>query len=130
MNSSTLKIIGNLTWLIFGGIVVAVEYYVFSIILMVTVVGIPFSFQTLKLASFAIWPFGRTMVVKSQSSGCLYTGMNIFWILIGGIWIALTHFIFGIILGITILGIPFGIQHFKLAAIAISPFGREVVPSQ
>jgi uncharacterized membrane protein YccF (DUF307 family) len=130
MSGYTFKILGNITWLIFGGIVVAVEYFVFSLLLMVTVVGIPFSFQTLKLSSFALWPFGRTSVVKAQASGCLYTGMNIFWIIFGGIWIAITHFIFGIILGITIIGIPFGVQHFKLASIAITPFGRVIVPSQ
>ncbi len=116
--------------MIFGGIVVAIEYFLFSLILMVTVVGIPFSFQTLKLSSFALWPFGRTSVVKAHASGCIYTGMNIFWLIFGGIWIAATHMIFGIILGITIIGIPFGLQHFKLATLALSPFGREVVPSE
>jgi len=130
MSGYTLKILGNLTWLIFGGIVIAVEYFVFSLLLMITVVGIPFSFQTLKLASFALWPFGRTSVAESKASGCLYTGMNIFWIIFGGIWIAITHFVFGIILGLTIIGIPFGVQHFKLASIAISPFGRVIVPSK
>jgi len=130
MNNYSIKILGNLVWLVFGGIIIAIEYFIFSLVLMITVVGIPFSFQTLKLASFALFPFGRTSVVKSKEPGCLYTGMNIFWILLGGIWIALTHFVFGIILGITVIGIPFGIQHFKLASLALSPFGRVVVPSQ
>ncbi len=130
MNNYSIKILGNVVWLVFGGIVIAIEYFIFSLVLMITVVGIPFSFQTLKLASFALFPFGRTSVVKSKETGCLYTGMNIFWILLGGIWIALTHLVFGIILGITVIGIPFGIQHFKLATLALSPFGRVVVPSQ
>jgi uncharacterized membrane protein YccF (DUF307 family) len=125
-----MKIIGNIVWLVFGGIVIAIEYFVFSILLMVTVIGIPFSFQTLKLASFALWPFGRTSVVKGQANGCIYTVMNIFWLIFGGIWIAATHIIFGLLLGITIIGIPFGLQHFKLAAVALTPFGREVVPVQ
>ena len=130
MSDYSIKILGNVVWLVFGGIVIAMEYFIFSLVLMITVVGIPFSFQTLKLASFALFPFGRTSVVKSKEPGCLYTGMNIFWILLGGIWIALTHLAFGIILGITIIGIPFGIQHFKLASLALSPFGRVVVPSE
>jgi uncharacterized membrane protein YccF (DUF307 family) len=130
MDNYSIKILGNVVWLVFGGIVIAMEYFIFSLVLMITVVGIPFSFQTLKLASFALFPFGRTSVVNSQASGCLYTGMNIFWILLGGIWIALTHLVFGIILGITVIGIPFGIQHFKLAALALSPFGRVVVPCE
>jgi uncharacterized membrane protein YccF (DUF307 family) len=130
MSVNTIKIIGNIAWLIFGGIIIALEYLLFSMLLMVTVIGIPFSFQTLKLASFALWPFGRTSIVKARGSGCLYTGMNVFWIIFAGIWIAISHLIFGIILGITIIGIPFGMQHFKLAAVALAPFGREVVPSQ
>jgi uncharacterized membrane protein YccF (DUF307 family) len=130
MSNNAIKILGNVVWLIFGGIVISIEYFVLSILLMITVIGIPFSFQTLKLASFALWPFGRTSIVKSPASGCLYTGMNIFWIIFGGIWIALSHLIFGLILGITIIGIPFGMQHFKLAAVALAPFGREIVPSQ
>lgn len=130
MSNNAIKIIGNITWLVFGGVVVAVEYFIFSLVLMVTIIGIPFSFQTLKLAYFALWPFGRTSVVKARTTGCIYTGMNIFWILIGGIWIAISHLVFGIILGITIIGIPFGMQHFKLATVALAPFGREVVPSQ
>jgi uncharacterized membrane protein YccF (DUF307 family) len=130
MSENGIKLIGNLVWLIFGGIVIAIEYFIFSLVLMVTIIGIPFSFQTLKLASFSLWPFGRTSIVKSTAAGCLYTGMNIFWILFGGIWIAASHLIFGIILGITIIGIPFGMQHFKLATVALAPFGRVIVPSQ
>jgi uncharacterized membrane protein YccF (DUF307 family) len=130
MSNNAIKIIGNVTWLVFGGIVVAVEYFICSLVLMITIIGIPFSFQTLKLASFALWPFGRTSVVKGQASGCIYTVMNIFWIITGGIWIAISHIVFGIILGITIIGIPFGMQHFKLATVALAPFGREIVPSK
>lgn len=130
MGNNAIKIFGNIVWLIFGGIIISIEYFVFSIILMITVIGIPFSFQTLKLASFALWPFGRTSIVKGQASGCLYTGMNVFWIIFGGIWIAISHLVFGLILGITIIGIPFGMQHFKLAAVALAPFGRVIVPSQ
>jgi uncharacterized membrane protein YccF (DUF307 family) len=94
---------------------------------MITIVGIPFGIQTLKMASLSLWPFGRDTVVHSRASGCLYILMNIIWLLTGGIWIAITHAIFGLILCITIIGIPFGLQHFKLTAIALSPFGRDIV---
>lgn len=122
-----MKILGNLVWLIFGGIIIAVEYFIGSIILMVTIVGIPFGLQTLKMAALAIWPFGRDTRVHERASGCLYILMNILWLLCGGIWIAATHAFFGVFLCITIIGIPFGLQHFKLTAIAINPFGRDIV---
>jgi uncharacterized membrane protein YccF (DUF307 family) len=122
-----MNFLGNLIWLIFGGIIIAIEYLIGSIILMATIVGIPFGLQTLKMASLSLWPFGRDTVVHSRASGCLYIIMNIIWLLTGGIWIAITHAVFGLILCITIIGIPFGLQHFKLTAIALSPFGRDIV---
>lgn len=122
-----MKILGNLLWLIFGGIIIAVEYLIASFLLMITIIGIPFAVQTIKLGLLALWPFGADTVQSSRSSGCLYILMNIIWILVGGIWIALSHFAFGLILCITIIGIPFGMQHFKLAGIALTPFGRDIV---
>ena len=122
-----MKILGNIIWLLFGGIITAIEYFIASIILIITIIGIPFGIQTLKLGILALWPFGKTTVQSQRSSGCLYILFNILWIFIGGIWIALSHFIFGIILLITIIGIPFGLQHFKLAALALTPFGRDII---
>ena len=122
-----MKFLGNLIWLIFGGILIAIEYSVGSIVLMITIIGIPFGFQTLKMASLALWPFGRTTLVHDRASGCLYIIMNVIWLLTGGLWIAVTHALFGALLCITIIGIPFGMQHFKLTAIALSPFGRDIV---
>ena len=122
-----MSIIGNLIWLIFGGFVIAVEYFVGSIALMVTIVGIPFGIQTLKLGALAIWPFGRDTRVDVRASGCLYILMNVLWLIFGGLWIALTHAVFGLLLCFTIIGIPFGLQHFKLTAVALNPFGRDIV---
>lgn len=122
-----MKILGNLIWLIFGGIVIAIEYFIGSLVLFITIVGIPFGLQTLKMSSLAIWPFGRATRVDIRASGCLYILMNIIWLLFGGLWIAVTHAFFGLLLCITIIGIPFGMQHFKLTAIALNPFGRDIV---
>ena len=122
-----MKILGNIIWLLFGGIITAIEYFIASFILIITIIGIPFGIQTKKLGILALWPFGKTTVQSQRSSGCLYILFNILWIFIGGIWIALSHFIFGIILLITIIGIPFGLQHFKLAALALTPFGRDII---
>lgn len=123
-----MNTLGNLLWLILGGIVIAIEYLVASLILMVTIIGIPFGLQTLKMGMLALWPFGRTTVQRKSTTGCLSTLMNIIWIFIGGIWIAMSHFAFGLLLAITIIGIPFARQHFKLAGLALTPFGREIVP--
>ena len=122
-----MRILGNILWLILGGLITAIEYFISSIILMITIIGIPFGIQTLKLGILALWPFGKTTVQSERSSGCLYIIFNIIWIFIGGIWIALSHLIFGVILYITIIGIPFGNQHFKLASLALTPFGRDIV---
>jgi uncharacterized membrane protein YccF (DUF307 family) len=125
-----MKLLGNILWLLFGGIVIALEYVISSFFLIITIVGIPFGIQTLKLAGLALWPFGKEILANAKAAGCLSTIMNIIWILIGGIWISLSHVIFGILFTITIIGIPFGKQHFKLAGLALTPFGKEIVEKQ
>ena len=121
-----MKILGNLIWLIFGGFAVAIEYFVSSIVMMLTIIGIPFGLQTLKLGVLALWPFGSEVVQVQKPSGCLNTLMNIIWFFVGGFWIFLTHIFFGLLLFITIIGIPWANQHFKLAGLALTPFGREI----
>ncbi|MBN2650121.1 MAG: YccF domain-containing protein [Prolixibacteraceae bacterium] len=121
-----MKTLGNIIWVVFGGWAVALEYAISSILLMITIIGIPFGLQTFKLAELALWPFGRSTRKKEKRSGIISTIMNIIWFFVGGIWIALTHVGLGIIFFITIIGIPFGKQHFKLAKIALVPFGREI----
>ncbi|MFU8843147.1 MAG: YccF domain-containing protein [Bacteroidales bacterium] len=123
-----MRLIGNLIWLLFGGLLIAIEYLIASLLLMITIIGIPFGLQTLKLASLTLWPFGRKTIYIEHSTGCVSTLMNIIWILLGGIWIALSHALFGFLFFVTIIGIPFGRQHFKLASIALTPFGRRVAP--
>ncbi|MDR1937815.1 MAG: YccF domain-containing protein [Tannerellaceae bacterium] len=121
-----MKLLGNIFWLIFGGVIIALEYLVASVLLIVTIIGIPFGIQTLKLALLALWPFGSKVTDGGSSGGCLSVLMNIVWILIGGIWISLTHLLFGLLLCITIVGIPFGMQHFKMAGLALTPFGKNI----
>lgn len=122
-----MKILGNLIWLIFGGFAIALEYFAASIVLFVTIIGIPFGLQTIKLGILAMWPFGSEVVQVNKPSGCLSTLMNIIWFFVGGFWILLTHLFFGIILFITIIGIPWAKQHFKLAGLALTPFGRDII---
>ena len=122
-----MKILGNIIWVVFGGLFLAIQYFISSLLLMITIIGIPFGVQTMKLAGLALWPFGKEVRTKEKGTGCLSTGMNLLWIILGGWLIALEHAFIGIIFFITIIGIPFGKQLFKLAAIALTPFGREVV---
>lgn len=121
-----MRFLGNIIWLLLGGLATAVEYFVASILMMITIIGIPFGVQSMKMAALCIWPFGAEVEKKPQQSGCLNSVMNVLWFFLGGVWIMLTHFLFGILLTITIIGIPWGRQHFKLAGIALTPFGREI----
>ena len=121
-----MKILGNIIWLIFGGIITSIEYAVTSLLLMVTIIGIPFGLQTLKLAVLALWPFGSKVRDNGNSGGCLNILMNILWLVLGGFCICITHLLFGLLLCITIIGIPFGRQHFKMAALSLTPFGKTI----
>ena len=121
-----MKILGNIIWVLFGGFFIALEYFVSSIGLFITIIGIPFGIQTLKLGVLALWPFGSQVVDLPQSSGCLSFLMNVIWFFIGGVWIFLSHLLFGVIFCITIIGIPWGRQHFKMAALALTPFGKNI----
>lgn len=121
------NLIGNLIWLVFGGWAIAIEYFIASVFMMITIIGIPFGLQSLKLGVLAIWPFGSRVVTIEESSGCLNLVMSIIWIILGGFWIALTHVVLGALLCITIIGIPFGLQHFKFIKLALFPFGKSVV---
>jgi len=116
---------GNILWLVFGGLLISVMYLIASILIIYTIVGIPFGIQTLKLASLALWPFGRDVYID-QPQGCLGILLNVIWIFCGGIWIAVVHLILGAFFAITIIGIPFALQHFKLASIGLLPFGRHI----
>ena len=107
-----MNIVGNIIWILLGGLLISVEYFVGGIVLCLTIIGIP---------------FGQRTVVTEQGSGCLSAVMNLLWLIFGGIWIALTHLVFGVLLCITIIGIPFGRQHFKLMSLAFTPFGRDII---
>ena len=118
-----MKHLGNLIWFVFGGWAIALEYIAAGLAMCITIIGIPFGLQCFKLAMTSVFPFGNT-VEKSEHSGALSFLMNLIWICIGGFWIALTHLLLGAIFCCTIVGIPFGIQHFKLTRLAFFPFGK------
>ena len=122
-----MNTLGNIIWLIFGGFFAALGYFVGGFILCLTIIGIPFGLQCFKLGLFALWPFGQQVVSTTQNSGCISLLLNVIWIVCGGFWVAVTHIFFGLLLFITIIGIPFARQHFKMVEISLMPFGKRVV---
>ncbi len=122
-----MSLLGNILWIIFGGWIIALEYIIGGALLCLTIIGIPFGFQCFKLAALALFPFRRRVVAGKSHYGCLSVFMNILWILMGGIWIALSHLILALLLAITIIGIPFSLQHIKLASLALTPFGKRII---
>lgn len=121
-----MNAIGNLLWIIFGGFIIFLLYLFGSLLLFVTIIGIPFGIQTLKLAVVALTPFGYEIEYGERAGGCLSLLMNILWIVFAGIEIAITHLILALLCAITIVGIPFAIQHVKLAGLALIPFGADI----
>jgi len=122
-----MSILGNMLWIVVGGgIILFFEYLIAGLILCLTIVGIPFGWQCIKLSVLALLPFGAEVVDVKHPPGCLSTAMNVLWILVGGFWIAVTHLAFGLLCALTIIGIPFSKQHMKLASLALVPFGKAV----
>lgn len=121
------RVILNLIWLIFAGIELAVGYVIGGLVMMVTIIGIPFGIQAFKLAGFTLWPFGRAVVPDPEKSGAFSAVGNFLWVILVGWWLALAHFIFGILMCLTIIGIPMGVASFKMAGLALVPFGRKIV---
>jgi uncharacterized membrane protein YccF (DUF307 family) len=122
-----MRVIGNLIWLLFGGLWMALGYAVAALIMFVLIITIPFGIQALKLASFSLWPFGRTLV-RRRSAGAVHVVGNVIWFVLAGWWIALGHLISAVFSALTIIGIPFAIAHLKLAGTAFWPFGHEILP--
>lgn len=121
-----MSVLGNIIWLVFGGIFTFIHYVIAGITMCLTIIGIPFGIQIFKLSLLSLWPFGKDVVDHGRGSGILNLILNIIWLILGGIWIALHHLLWALILGITIIGIPFALQHVKLAGLALVPFGKEI----
>jgi len=119
--------LGNLIWLIFGGLMAAFGYFIGGIVLCVTVIGIPWGLQCFKLAELVLWPFGKKVIGDHVEMGCLNIVCNLIWILCGGLYTAIVHIVMGVMLCITVIGIPWGRQHFKLIEISLMPFGKKIV---
>lgn len=121
-----MKLLGNILWLVFGGFETALGYFSGALGLAATIIGIPWAIQIFKLGLLCLWPFGAKVTKGKSPSGCLKIIMDIVWLVCGGFWAWLGHIGFGVLLYITIIGIPWGKQHFKMAGIALAPFGKNI----
>jgi uncharacterized membrane protein YccF (DUF307 family) len=121
-----VRTILNLLWLVFSGLWLALGYAVAGVIMCVLIITIPFGIASFRLAAFVLWPFGRT-VVRRPDAGTASTIGNVLWFVLFGLWIAIEHVILGLLLCVTIIGIPLGLGNFKLAAVAIAPLGKDIV---
>lgn len=122
-----MRVILNIIWLVLAGIWLAISYLIAAVLLAITIIGIPFAVQSFKLAGYALWPFGRVLARTRTRHGILRVIGNVLWFVLAGWWLALEHLIAGVLLCITIIGIPLGVGSFKMAGAALAPFGREVV---
>jgi uncharacterized membrane protein YccF (DUF307 family) len=120
-----MRLILNI-WPVLAGFWLAVGYVLAGLVMLILIITIPFGLQAFKLASYALWPFGRTAVRRPESAGSVLG--NIIWVLLAGWWLALEHLVTGVLLAITIVGLPLAIANFKMIGLSLAPFGREIVP--
>jgi uncharacterized membrane protein YccF (DUF307 family) len=125
--STAVRLALNIIWLVLAGIWLAVGYLIAALIMFITIIGIPFGVQAVKLAILALWPFGRTLVPRRNRLKGLSVVGNVLWFILVGWWLALGHLIVGCLLCLTIIGIPLGLGSFKMAGAALVPFGKEIL---
>lgn len=122
-----MSTLGNIVWLIFGGLPAAVTYIIGGLGLCITIIGIPWGLMAIQLGVQVLLPFGKEVRGRERRTGCISYAASLIWILSAGWILALGHLILGVLLAITIIGLPFARQHFKLIPVALDPFGSELV---
>lgn len=119
-----MNFIGNIIWLLFGGLIAGIAWFIAGLILCITIIGIPFGTQCFKIALFVLWPFGKEIELGNFGAGGLL--LNIIWLIVFGWELAVAHLGIGLLFCLTIIGIPFGLQHFKFAKLGLIPFGARI----
>ncbi|MEX5633439.1 YccF domain-containing protein [Parafrankia sp. FMc2] len=122
-----MRILLNVIWLVLCGVWLAIGYALAALICFILIITIPFGIASLRMANYALWPFGRRVVDKPNTGSASLIG-NILWILLAGWWLALGHLTTGIALCLTIIGIPLGLANFKLIPVSLLPLGKDIVP--
>lgn len=132
-----MRLLGNILWLIFGGLEMAVGWFIAGILMYISIIGIPWGRSCFTIGMFTLLPFGQQVVEREElkgrgdlGTGCLGMLGNLIWFIFAGWWLALGHLLTAIVLFITIIGIPFAIQHLKLAGISLFPVGKSVVSNE
>lgn len=118
----------NVIWLILSGLWLAIGYALAGILMCLLIITIPFGVAAFRLASYVLWPFGRTIVRRPDAGAASAVG-NVLWFVLVGLWMAIAHLVLGIALCLTVIGIPLGLGNFKLALVALAPLGKEIVPT-
>ena len=121
-----MRLLLNVIWLIFGGLLLALGYALAGLVMCILIITIPFGIQAFKMASFTLWPFGRTLIKREEAGAGSVIG-NVIWIVLAGWWLAIGHLVTAAAQAITIVGIPLAIANVKLIPISLWPFGREIV---
>lgn len=121
-----MRFLLNVIWLVLCGIWMAIGYAVAGVVCCILIVTIPFGIASFRIAAYALWPFGRT-VIRQPTAGFWSALGNVIWVLVAGIWLALGHVATGILLCLTIIGIPLGVANFKMIPVALLPLGRQIV---
>ena len=121
-----MRVLLNIIWLVFGGLVLAFGYAVVALVMFILIITIPFGIASLRIALFCLWPFGRTLIRRPDAGAGSLIG-NVIWFVLAGWWLALGHLVTGVLMCLTIIGIPLGLANFKLIPVSLTPFGREIV---
>jgi uncharacterized membrane protein YccF (DUF307 family) len=121
-----VRLVLNLIWLIFGGLLMALGYAIVALVMFILIITIPFGIASARIALFCLWPFGRTLVRRPDAGAGSLIG-NIIWFVLAGWWLALGHLVTGLLMCLTIIGIPLGLANFKLIPVSLTPFGRDIV---
>jgi uncharacterized membrane protein YccF (DUF307 family) len=121
-----MRLLLNLIWLVFGGLILALAYAVAALVMLILIITIPFGIAAGRMALFCVWPFGRTLVRRPDAGAASMIG-NVIWIILAGWWLALGHLITGVLMCLTIIGIPLGLANFKLIPVSLTPLGRDIV---
>lgn len=122
-----MRLILNIIWLIFGGLWLALGYFLAGIICFVLIITIPFGFAAFRIGVYALWPFGRTVVDKPGPRPGALVG-NVIWLIVAGVWLAIGHIVSAVAMAVTIIGIPLALANLKLIPVSLFPLGKEIVP--
>ena len=121
-----MRIVLNVLWLVLSGLWLAIAYVFVGLVLCILIITIPFGIASFRIAAFVLWPFGRAVVPKPSAGAPSFIG-NVIWFILAGIWLALGHLLTGVVLCLTIIGIPLGLGNFKMIPVALAPLGKDIV---